>query len=91
MKNISKDYVNEKGENATVILTSDDNYNVNMNGKYTLANNPHKNVNRFLEKYRSSILGRDIGTKSSGFATVATFATIISIVVLVVLYFLWRF
>ena len=62
-----------------------------MNGKYTLANNPHKKVNRFLEKYRSSILGRDIGTKSSGFATVATFATIISIVVLVVLYFLWRF
>ena len=56
MKNISKDYVNEKGENATVVLTSDDNYNVNMNGKYTLANNPHKKVNRFLEKYRSCIL-----------------------------------
>ena len=49
MKNISKDYVNEKGENATVVLTSDDNYNVNMNGKYTLANNPHKKVNRFLK------------------------------------------
>ena len=66
MKNISKDYVKEKGENATVVLTSDDNYNVNMNGKYTLANNPHKKVNRFLGGKKYVSFSDDLWTEWHG-------------------------
>lgn len=88
--NINKEIQNN-GEKSTVIISSDDNKKVNLDGNYTLANNPNKKVNKFVEKYRGSMLGKDIGIKSSGFASTTIFAAIISIAVLLVLYFLWRF
>lgn len=83
--------INDNGEKSTVIITSNDNKKVNLNGNYTLANNPNKKTSKLVEKYRGSILGKDIGMKSSGFASTTIFASIISIAVLLVLYFLWRF
>ncbi len=88
--NINKE-IQDNGEKSTVIISSNDDKKVNLNGNYTLANNPNKKTSRFVEKYRSSLLGRDIGMKSSGFASTTIFASIISIAVLLVLYFLWRF
>lgn len=87
--NINKEIL-DNGEKSTVIISSSDDKKVNLD-KYTLANNPNKKASRFVEKYRSSLLGRDIGVKSSGFASTTIFAAIISIAVLLVLYFLWRF
>jgi len=86
--NINKEIM-ENGEKATVVISSTDDKKVNL-GNYTLANNPHKKVNRFVERYRNSMLGKDIGMKSSGFASTAIFASIISIAVLIALYISWR-
>ena len=88
--NINKEIL-DNGEKSTVIISSGDDKKVNLNGNYTLANNPNKKTNKLIEKYRGSILGRDIGMKSSGFASTTIFAGIISVAVLLVLYFLWRF
>ena len=83
--------INDNGEKMTVNITSSDNKKVNLNGKYSLANNPNKKTNRLIEKYRGSILNKDVGFKSTGFASTTLFATIISIAVLLILYFMWRF
>ena len=87
--NINKE-INNNGEKSTVVITSNDDKKVNLNGKYTLANNPNKKTNRFVERYRNSILNKDVGIKSSGFASTTLFAGIISIAVLLILYFIWR-
>ena len=87
--NINKEII-ENGEKATVVISSNDDKKVNLNGNFTLANNPNKKNSRFVEKYRNSMLGKDIGVKSSGFASTAIFASIISIAVLVILYISWR-
>ena len=44
-----------------------------------------------MNKFKNSLLGADIGVKSSGFSNVAILATIIAIGVLCMMYFLWRF
>ena len=87
--NISKETIID-GEKSTVVISSNDNMDVNMKGNYTLANNPIKKTNRFIEKYRGTMLGRDIGMKSTGFASTAIFAAIISIAVFIILFISWR-
>ncbi len=82
--------INVNGEKSTVVITSNDSKEVNLNNNYTLANNPNKKTSRLVEKYRGSILNKDIGVKSSGFASTTLFAGLISIAVLLVLYFIWR-
>ncbi len=88
--NINKE-IQDNGEKIEVTISSSDNKKVNLKGNYTLANNPNKKTSKFIEKYRGSILGKDIGMKSSGFASTTIFAGIISVAVLLILYFIWRF
>ena len=91
MNNLSKKVVNDEGQEETVIATSNDNYKINLNSKYTLANHSFKKENKFLKKFKGSILGADIGIKSNGFSSIAVLAVVIAIAALVVMYFIWRF
>ena len=91
MNNFSKNFVDDDGQNETVIASSDDNYQVNLNGHYTLSNRKGKKENSLVKKFKGTILGADIGVKSSGFSSIAALATVIALAVLAVLYFIWRF
>lgn len=91
MNNIEKEIKNEDGTAETIIMTSNDNYTLNLNKTYKLANHSSKKENKFVNKFKNSILGTDIGAKSAGFSNVAILATIIAVGALCFMYFLWRF
>lgn len=91
MNNFQKDIQNEDGTSETVVITSNDSYALNMNRTYKLANHKEKKENLLVKKFKGSILGADIGVKSSGFSNIAILATIIAIGALCIMYFLWRF
>ena len=91
MNNLSKSFKNDEGVEETVIASSDDNYTVNLDKKYSLANHNQKKESLLVKKFKGSILGADIGVKSGGFSSVAILATVIAIATLAMLYFLWRF
>lgn len=90
MNNITKDFVNEAGEKETLVVSSNDNRTLNLNG-YVLSNHREKKESTLTKKFKGSILGSDIGIKSEGFSTVAILATVIALAVAIVLYFIWRF
>ena len=75
MSFINKEIKYHDGTSVTIDIISNDNYQVNLNKNYVLAN---KNIK--TNKFQNSLLGRDIGIGSSGFASIATLATIISVV-----------
>ena len=91
MNNMSKNLTNEDGTQETVVIKSSDNYSLNMNQKYRLANKTEENQSRLVKKFKGSILGTDIGVKSAGFSNIAILATVIAISALLVMYFMWRF
>lgn len=91
MNNYQKDIKNDDGTEETIIITSNDAYQLNMTKTYKLANYTQKKESKFVKKFKNSILGTDIGIKSAGFSNVAILATIIAVGVLCVMYFLWRF
>lgn len=91
MNNISKDFVNDDGTNETMIASSNDEYKLNMDKKYVLANRKQKKVSKLSKRFKNSILGTDIGIKSKGFSSIAILATVIALAVLAVIYFMWRF
>jgi len=91
MKNYSKDIINDDGTEDTIIISSNDDYTLNMTRNYSIANHKVKKESKFTRKFKSSLLGSDIGIKSSGFSNVAILATIIAVGVFCVMYFLWRF
>lgn len=89
--NLSKKIINDDGKEETVVATSNDNYNVKLDGKYTLVGKVSKKRSKLAEKFKGSILGADIGVKSGGFSTIAILATVVALAVFVSLYFIWRF
>lgn len=91
MNNFQRDLKNEDGTEETIVITSNDNYNLNMNKTYKIANHTQKKESKLAKKFKNSILGADIGVKSGGFSNVAILAVIIAVGVLCVMYFLWRF
>lgn len=91
MNNLSKKYVNEDGAEATIVASSDDNYEVKLAKNYTLSNHTAKKESRLAKKFKGSILGADIGVKSSGFSSVAILATVIALAAALIMYFIWRF
>ena len=91
MNNYRKSYTNEEGIKETVVINSDDNYSIKLNGKYKLANHNNKKENKFVKKFKGSLLGTDIGVKSGGFSSIAILATVIAIATAAILYFIWRF
>ena len=91
MNDLNRKYVDDDGRQGTVIATSDDNYDVKLNGGFSLANHNEKKQNKLVKKFKGSILGADIGVKSGGFTTMAILATVIALAAFVVMYFIWRF
>ena len=89
--NLSKKIINDEGKEETVVATSSDDYDVKLNGNYTLVGKVNKKRSKLAEKFKGSILGADIGVKSGGFSTVAILATVIALAVIAALYFIWRF
>lgn len=91
MNNMSKNFTNEDGTQETVVIKSSDNYSLNMNETYRLANKTEEKQSRLAKKFKNSILGTDIGVKSAGFSNIAILATVIAVGALLVMYFMWRF
>ena len=91
MNNLSKKYVNDEGVEETVIANSNDNYKVKLAKNYKLYKQKKKNESHLAKKFKGSILGADIGIKSSGFSSIAILATVIALAVLIIMYFIWRF
>jgi hypothetical protein len=91
MNNLSKKYRNEEGTEETLVASSDDNYEIKLSGNYTLSNHKEKKESRLAKKFKGSILGSDIGVKSSGFSSVAILATVIALAAALIMYFIWRF
>ena len=91
MSNISKDFVDEEGKKGTVIVSPEDSLPLDLDGNYTLSNHKEKKESLLARKFKGSILGADIGVKSSGFSSITILATVIVLAVLIVLYFIWRF
>ena len=88
--NITRDFVDEKGNNSELILTSSDNEKVNLKPNYKLQR-PESN-NKFMKKgaKANGIFTADIGVKSEGFAPVITLALIIVIGVAAIAFIMWR-
>ena len=91
MNSFQKDFKNEDGTEETIVITSNDNYNLGMNKTYKLANNNQRKENKLVKAFKNSIFGADIGIRSSGFSNIAILATIIAVATLCIMYFLWRF
>ena len=91
MNKFQRNIKNDDGTEETLVFTSTDNYKIDTNQTYKLANHKEKKESKLAKKFKGSILGADIGYKSSGFSNVAILATIIALGTLCVMYFLWRF
>lgn len=88
--NITRDFVDERGNNSELILTSNDNEKVNLRPNYKLQR-PESN-NKFMRKGAKAkgIFTSDIGVKSEGFAPVITLALIIVIGIAAIAFIMWR-
>jgi len=91
MNNMSKNFINDDGVEETIILSSNDNREINLNKNYRLANHTEKKESKLAKKFKGSILGADIGIKSGGFSNVAILSTVIALGAIAIMYFLWRF
>ena len=91
MSEFRKDIKNDDGTEETIVITSSDNREIENHKTYRLANHRQRKENPLVKKFKGSILGADIGFKSSGFSNVAILAIIIAVGTLCVMYLLWRF
>lgn len=92
MNNIQTNLQNEDGSIETLLITSNDNYSLNLNTKntYKLANRTQKKENKLTNAFKNSILGTDIGINSEGFSHIAILSTIIAVGALCIMYLFWR-
>ena len=91
MKNtVTKDFVDESGNNSEITITAENNANINLNKKYKLQR--PASDNKYMKKNAKAkgILTSDIGVKSEGFAPIFTLALIIVIGVLIAAYVFWK-
>ena len=88
--NITRDFVDEKGNKSEMILTSNDNERINLKPNYKLQR-PESN-NKFMRKgaKAKSIFTSDIGVKSEGFAPIVTLSLIIVIGAIAIAFIMWR-
>ena len=71
------------GTSSIVEISSTDNYHVNLNNKYVIANKYTKNKN-------NSLLTSDIGVNSRGFASITILASIISVIAFIIMILSFR-
>lgn len=91
MNNMSRSFKNEDGTEETLVIESNDNYNLGMHQTYRLANKTEEKQSKLAKKFKGSILGSEIGVKSGGFTSVAILSTVIAVGAILIMYFLWRF
>lgn len=89
-KDITKNFVDEKGNNSEMIITSSDTEKINLSPNYKLQR-PSTN-NKYMKKGAKGkgAFTSDIGVKSEGFAPIFTLALIISLSAIVIAFILWR-
>lgn len=90
MNHLEKEIKNSDGTIDTLILTSNDNYKINLTNKYKLANHNIRKENKLVSMFKNSILGSEIGVKAEGFSNIAILATIVAIGALCTMYVFWR-
>lgn len=91
MVNIQKNIKNEDGSVETLLITSGDNKNpLDLNKTYKLANRVMVNENKFLHKFKNSILGTEVGIRMEGFSNITILATILAVAMVLTMYVLWR-
>ena len=91
MKNsVSKNFVDEKGNRAELIITSGEKKKVNLHPNYKLQR--PESDNKYMKKgaKAKSPFTSDIGIKSEGFAPIFTLALIISLGLVVIALLMWR-
>lgn len=91
MKNsIKEDFVDEQGHKSEIIITSNDNEQLNLKSNYKLQR--PISTNKYMKKGAKGkgAFTSDIGIKSQGFAPIFTLALIISLGAIVIAYILWR-
>ena len=91
MKNsITQNFVDEKGQKSSMVITSTNEEKVNLKPNYKLQR-PDSN-NKYMKKGAKAkgVFTSDIGVKSEGFAPIFTLALIISIGALVIALLMWR-
>ena len=88
--NITKDFVDEKGDKTELILTSNDNTKVNLKSNYKLQR--PETDNKYMKKgaKAKNIFTSDIGVKSEGFAPIVTLSLIIVIGLIIIAFIMWR-
>jgi len=91
MNNLSREMLNDDGSKDTLMMESSDNRQINLSGNYCLANRVERKQSKLAQKFKGSILGAEIGTKNSGFGTIAILAAVIAVGAIAIMYFLWRF
>ena len=78
MNSINKEINYSDGTSSIVEITSTDNYRVNLNNKFVIAN-------KYTKKKNNSLLTSDIGVNSRGFVSITILATIISIIAFIIM------
>ena len=88
--NITKDFVDEKGNKTELILTSSDNERINLKPNYKLQR--PESANKYMKKgaKAKNVFTSDIGVKSEGFAPIVTLSLIIVIGLEVIAFIMWR-
>ena len=89
-KDITKDFVDETGNNAEITITSDSNKKIDLGPKYKLQRPESDNKYMKKDAKAKGILTSDIGFKSEGFAPIFTLALIIAIGAIIAAYVFWK-
>ena len=89
-KDITKDFVDEAGNNSEITITSDSNEKIDLGPKYKLQRPESDNKYMRKDAKAKGILTSDIGFKSEGFAPIFTLALIIAIGAIIAAYVFWK-
>lgn len=77
--------------NETLVISSNNNTNpLDVTKIYKLANNSQRKENKYLNAFKNSILGAEIGVKAEGFSNVLILGTLVAIGALSIMYAFWR-
>ena len=83
MNLINKELNYSDGTSSIVEISSTDNYHVNLNNKYVIAN-------KYTKNKKNSLLTSDIGVNSRGFASITILASIISVIAFIIMILSFR-
>ena len=87
MKTISKMLNNRDGSVDKIIISSNDNFKVRLNKKYVLVG---YEGNKYVDKFKNSILGMNIGINSYGFASMMIISSLLAIAIFMGMYLAFR-